>query len=89
MIEYFQGVLFLTTNRKDDFDEAFKSRIHVTITYPELSDEYQATIWKRFVTNLKVSRDESWTDEVYNMLGKLALNVCISRGRLDRCRVRF
>ncbi|KAL3962402.1 hypothetical protein ACCO45_003925 [Purpureocillium lilacinum] len=31
-IEYFQGVLFLTTNRKEDLDEAFKSRIHVTIT---------------------------------------------------------
>lgn len=78
MIEYFQGVLFLTTNRKDDFDEAFKSRIHVTITYPDLSDTAQAAIWKRFVANLEVTSDKSWTDEVYSTLGKLALNVCIS-----------
>ncbi|CAG9981746.1 unnamed protein product [Clonostachys byssicola] len=74
MMEYFQGVLFLTTNRKEDFDDAFKSRIHVTITYPELSDTAQAAIWKRFTANLQVSKDESWTDEVYGTLGKLALN---------------
>jgi Tfp pilus assembly protein PilE len=36
-LEYYAGVLFLTTNRVGDFDEAFTSRIHVSLYYPELS----------------------------------------------------
>ncbi|KAL7919119.1 P-loop containing nucleoside triphosphate hydrolase protein [Trichoderma austrokoningii] len=73
-IEYFQGVLFLTTNRKDDFDDAFKSRIHVTITYPDLSADSQSEIWKALVKKNSISVHESWTDDIYSILGKLQLN---------------
>ncbi|KAK8112601.1 hypothetical protein PG984_013127 [Apiospora sp. TS-2023a] len=37
VLEYYAGVLFLTTNRVGDFDEAFTSRIHVSLYYPELN----------------------------------------------------
>lgn len=75
-IEYFQGVLFLTTNRKQDFDEAFKSRIHVTISYGDLSDEAQSMIWEQLITtNKDVQKDDSWTADAYSALGKLKLNV--------------
>ncbi|KAK8030090.1 ATPase family AAA domain-containing protein 3B [Apiospora rasikravindrae] len=37
VLEYYAGVLFLTTNRIGDFDEAFTSRIHVSLYYPELN----------------------------------------------------
>ncbi|KAK3899109.1 hypothetical protein C8A05DRAFT_18413 [Staphylotrichum tortipilum] len=74
-LEYLQGVLFLTTNRKTDFDEAFKSRIHVTISYPALSNEAQSTIWKRLIENNKdVKLDQAWNDQVYAALGMLNLN---------------
>lgn len=36
VLEYYAGILFLTTNRIGDFDEAFSSRIHVSLYYPEL-----------------------------------------------------
>ncbi|KAK7912129.1 hypothetical protein PG985_014610 [Apiospora marii] len=36
VLEYYAGVLFLTTNRVGDFDEAFTSRIHVSLYYPDL-----------------------------------------------------
>ncbi|KAL6876223.1 hypothetical protein HDV57DRAFT_519109 [Trichoderma longibrachiatum] len=36
VMEYYAGILFLTTNRVGDFDEAFTSRIHVSLYYPEL-----------------------------------------------------
>ncbi|KAK3494182.1 uncharacterized protein B0T23DRAFT_103213 [Neurospora hispaniola] len=76
MLEYFQGVLFLTTNRKQDFDDAFKSRIHVTISYPELSPEAKSRIWQSLInTNKSVEVDESWTKDIYNALGQLNLNV--------------
>lgn len=79
-IEYFQGILFLTTNRKDDIDDAFKSRIHVTITYRSLTAEAQAKIWEALITaNRKKTStqvDTSWTPQVFRALGQLQLNVC-------------
>ena len=33
MIEYYQGMLFLTTNRLAEFDPAFHNRIHINIEY--------------------------------------------------------
>ncbi|KAK0645610.1 hypothetical protein B0T16DRAFT_328979 [Cercophora newfieldiana] len=37
VLEYYAGVLFLTTNRIGDFDEAFGSRIHISLHYPQLT----------------------------------------------------
>ncbi|KAF5000735.1 hypothetical protein FDECE_11147 [Fusarium decemcellulare] len=36
VLEYYAGILFLTTNRVGDFDEAFASRIHISLYYPQL-----------------------------------------------------
>lgn len=38
VLEYYAGILFLTTNRIGDFDEAFASRIHMSLHYPPLDD---------------------------------------------------
>ncbi|KAG4442564.1 hypothetical protein IFR05_001976 [Cadophora sp. M221] len=46
VLEYYAGVLFLTTNRVGDFDEAFTSRIHVSLYYPELSMEKTLQVFK-------------------------------------------
>lgn len=39
VLEYYAGILFLTTNRIGDFDEAFASRIHISLYYPPLDQE--------------------------------------------------
>ncbi|ROW07796.1 hypothetical protein VMCG_03584 [Cytospora schulzeri] len=44
-LEYYRGVLFLTTNRVESFDPAFTSRIHVALHYKRLSDQDRARIW--------------------------------------------
>lgn len=44
-LEYYRGVLFLTTNRVRSFDTAFLSRIHVALHYKNLSDEDRERIW--------------------------------------------
>jgi hypothetical protein len=36
VLEYYEGILFLTTNRVGVFDETFKSRIHLPLYYPLL-----------------------------------------------------
>ena len=52
-LDYFQGILFLTTNRVGKFDEAFKSRIHVQIYYDLLDDEARKQIWGNLFRKLK------------------------------------
>ncbi|KAH0437315.1 AAA family ATPase [Colletotrichum camelliae] len=46
VLEYYSGILFLTTNRVGDFDEAFTSRIHMSLYYPELSKEKTLRVFK-------------------------------------------
>jgi SpoVK/Ycf46/Vps4 family AAA+-type ATPase len=48
-LEYYNGILFLTTNRVGTFDEAFTSRIHISLYYPPLS---QASTLAVFQVNL-------------------------------------
>ncbi|KAF6831645.1 hypothetical protein CMUS01_07262 [Colletotrichum musicola] len=50
VLEYYEGILFLTTNRVGTFDEAFKSRIHMSLYYPPLNHIQTSKIWK---TNIK------------------------------------
>ncbi|EPE09048.1 aaa family atpase [Ophiostoma piceae UAMH 11346] len=38
VLEYYTGILFLTTNRIGDLDEAFTSRIHMILHYPQLEE---------------------------------------------------
>jgi len=35
-LEYYSGILFLTTNRAGVLDEALKSRVHISLHYPQL-----------------------------------------------------
>jgi hypothetical protein len=35
-LEYYQGIMLLTTNRVRDFDDAIQSRIHLMIRYDPL-----------------------------------------------------
>ena len=48
-LEYFQGVMILTTNRVTVFDEAVQSRIHLGIKYDQLSKKAKAEIWTAFI----------------------------------------
>jgi AAA+ superfamily predicted ATPase len=49
MLEYYKGVLFLTTNRVETFDSAFKSRIDVTINYPALGKVGRKQVWQNLL----------------------------------------
>jgi AAA+ superfamily predicted ATPase len=48
VLEYYSGILFLTTNRVTTFDDAFKSRIHIPIRYTDLTVESRKQIWRNF-----------------------------------------
>jgi len=49
VLEYYEGIMFLTTNRVQTFDAAFQSRIHISLEYPELDINSRKTIWQNFL----------------------------------------
>jgi len=71
LMEYYQGILFLTTNRAEDFDPAFLSRIHVTVEYPPLTAERRANVWRNLAEKM-MRRDGSLANdgEIWATLGK-------------------
>lgn len=46
LLEYYQGVLFLTTNRVETFDPAFHSRISLALHYPDLDHAARQEVWQ-------------------------------------------
>ena len=48
-VEYYRGILFLTTNRVNAFDEAFLSRIHVALHFRELNRDARRKVWAAFL----------------------------------------
>src|ERR1700733_1224829 len=57
ILEYFEGILFLTSNRVKTFDEAFQSRIHIAIQYKELSESQRVAIWNTWIRKAEEQDD--------------------------------
>ncbi len=49
MLEYYQGTLFLTTNRAKSIDDAFYSRISLAIKYEDLTEDNRNIIWSNIL----------------------------------------
>ncbi|CAO2651416.1 Nn.00g039860.m01.CDS01 [Neocucurbitaria sp. VM-36] len=52
VLEYYQGIIILTSNRVGTFDEAFKSRVQLALHYPELDEKGRWEIWRNFIHGL-------------------------------------
>ncbi|KUJ11269.1 P-loop containing nucleoside triphosphate hydrolase protein [Mollisia scopiformis] len=84
LMEYYEGILILTTNRIEAFDRAFKSRIHLAIKYHALSPAYRVNLWHAFITSTidadrtssdKLKNTYPWlTDTYLNEIGREDLN---------------
>ncbi|KAH7031628.1 uncharacterized protein B0I36DRAFT_431682 [Microdochium trichocladiopsis] len=67
VLEYYPGILFLTTNRVGAFDDAFRSRIHLSLYYPKLDRRQTIQIWKmnlRRVTESNAKRVQDGQPEL-------------------------
>ncbi|KAI1503006.1 P-loop containing nucleoside triphosphate hydrolase protein [Biscogniauxia marginata] len=74
-IEYFEGIIFLTTNLVKNIDSAFQSRIHLTIELPQLDSGKRALIWKEIIQlNNQVMDKNTWNQAVFDTLGELEIN---------------
>merc|ERR1712232_630371 len=50
LVEYFSGILFLTSNRIDSLDPAFQTRITLALRYASLDKAARAQVWKNLLT---------------------------------------
>lgn len=70
LLDYYRGLLFLTTNRPDALDEAVLSRVMLKLDYPHLSAQTRTDIWRTMFTVAGL-RLEGCN---FEMLGGLDLN---------------
>jgi len=66
-LEYYEGILFMTTNRVDNIDAAFQSRIHVSLEYPDLTPSSRRQIWVNIVDVADHDLSETDFDELSMM----------------------
>ena len=62
-LEYYSGILFLTTNRIGSFDEAFKSRIHISLYYAPLNESQTFEVWVMNLKRLSKSDRDIYVDK--------------------------
>jgi hypothetical protein len=87
VLEYFNGLLFLTTNRVDDIDEAIVSRCIALIRYYPPDGEARRRIWQVMLEQFALEIDDTVLDELVALfpsasgrdikgLAKLAAKFC-------------
>ena len=78
VIEYYEGILILTSNRVGTFDEAFKSRLQLALHYEKLKLKDRRKIWENFIKRLETLEetgiDFDDLDKHLNDLAKHELN---------------
>lgn len=72
VLEYYEGTMFLTTNRVQTFDPAFQSRIHISLDYPELSIESRKLVWSNFLDSS--TQEHTISQKQLLELSRLAMN---------------
>ncbi|KAK3312174.1 hypothetical protein B0H66DRAFT_570194 [Apodospora peruviana] len=72
-LEYYDGILILTSNRVGIFDQAFKSRIQLALHYENLTKPQRRKIWRNFFNRLKDLGEENVDyDDLYDHIDDLA-----------------
>lgn len=70
LLEYHNGIIFLTTNRLDSIDPAIKDRINILLAYKPFETKERYSIWRGLFSKWNLEID----DESINELAKEKLN---------------
>ncbi|RAH69918.1 ATP-binding protein [Aspergillus aculeatinus CBS 121060] len=68
-LEYYEGLLFLTSNRAENIDPAFDSRIHISLHYPDLDSVSRRQIWVQFL-----DQSTGFMETHFDSLAEIKLN---------------
>src|SRR5208282_1871990 len=58
-LEYFEGVLIMTTNRIKVIDLAMQSRIHLAVLYTDLEGQRSKNVWRTYLKMLKAGKNST------------------------------
>ncbi len=64
LLDYYEGILFLTTNRADVLDHAVRSRVMLRLDYPDLDQPSRAQIWRTMFNAAGLELIEGSFDEL-------------------------
>ncbi|EQL37999.1 hypothetical protein BDFG_01016 [Blastomyces dermatitidis ATCC 26199] len=66
-LEYYDGVMFLTTNQPTGLDSAIRNRVHLTFHYSDLNNDARREVFAQYLTNntkLQVNINEQELDSL-------------------------
>lgn len=70
-LEYFSGIVFLTTNRVETFDLAMKSRIHLALEYSPPDIEIRRQVWMKLLS--EVPEETMGIDDIDDMVENILM----------------
>jgi DNA polymerase III delta prime subunit len=70
-LEYYEGIIVLTTNRITSFDVAVQSRMHLAIQYKDLTDEQKFEIFKNFLAKVPDTKIDGSRQALYKEVENL------------------
>jgi hypothetical protein len=74
-LEYYRGIIFLTTNRIKDIDDAFQNRISVVIRYEPLGLNTRKILWGAFLKRAATANSlAKYTPKNLDWLARKELN---------------
>lgn len=72
ILEYYDGILILTSNRVGVFDEGFKSRIQLALHYDNLSLQTRQKVWENFFDRIETFDEDIDIPDLRKNVGKLS-----------------
>lgn len=72
-LEYYEGLVFLATNRYEDIDVAFKSRVDLALPFKDLGRATRYSIWQSFINRIPHA-ERNVGDKDLKSLAEHALN---------------
>jgi SpoVK/Ycf46/Vps4 family AAA+-type ATPase len=79
-LEYFRGIIFLTTNLYETIDTAFRSRVNIHLLFNPLPPASRLVLWRKFISRLPPMKGSETTpieeleEEDFKELSKWELN---------------
>ena len=74
LVEYFSGIMFLTSNRIDSLDPAFQTRITLALRYEQLNEDARTKVWKSLLVKSGFETEVDTAAIDSSQLAKATLN---------------
>lgn len=84
-VEYYEGIVFLTTNRIKSIDIAVQSRMHLAIQYKNLTSEQMLKIYQNLLADIP---DEKIKGKRHNLETTIKNNLCGRRSQMNGRQIR-